>query len=330
MAMADGDCVIGVDGGGSHTRAALVRGDGCIVDVVRGGSGNFQQIGLDGLERLLRDMMGAWIASPDGARPRAMCLGLAGAGRRTEQEAIAARLEELDWVGAVRVESDARAALAGAHAGQAGLIAIAGTGSMVLGVNEGGEWVRAGGWGPILGDEGSGYDIALRALRAVLAAYDGSAPATALDGALRQALALDEWSQLVPRVYGGDLDRVRLAALAPLVLKVAEGGDQVAMSVVDAAARGLSGQIAAVARRLGVEQCVRLAYSGGAVVGSPLLCEKIGRQLASERCVIERAPLRLAPVLGAALLAWERVGVKLDAVALTALEREGGQLLAET
>lgn len=328
--MANGDCAIGVDGGGSHTRAALVRRDGRIVNVVRGSGGNFQQVGLGGLEQLLRGMLGSWVEPPDGERPRAMCLGLAGAGRRAEQEAIAAHITTLGWVGAVRVESDARTALAAAHAGQAGVIAIAGTGSMVLGVNASGEWVRAGGWGPILGDEGSGYDIALRAIRAALAACDGSGPDTALDGALRHELGLAEWSELVPRVYGGDLDRARLAALAPIVLKVAEGGDRVAMSAVDAAVRGLAGQIAAVARRLGYGDCVRLAYSGGAVVGSALLREQIGRQLAVEGFVAENAPLRLAPVLGAALLAWEQVGVKLDAAAMVALERDGAALLAET
>lgn len=328
--MLDGDCVIGVDGGGSHTRAALVGRDGRIVEVVHGSGGNFQQIGLEGLERLLRDMLGAWVESPNGVRPRAMCLGLAGAGRQAEQEAITTHFEALGWVGRVRVESDARTALAGAHAGQAGIIAIAGTGSMVLGVNEEGEWVRAGGWGPILGDEGSGYDIALRGVRAALAVHDGSGPDTVLDSVLRQELGVSEWSQLVARVYGGDLDRARIAALAPLVLQAAKEGDAVAMSVVDGAVLGLSGQIAAVARRLHADGRARLAYSGGVVVGSSLLREKIGRQLAAQGCIVENAPLRLAPVLGAALLAWEHVGVKLEAVAVDVLEGSGGALLAET
>ena len=126
-----------------------------------------------GLESLLR------AANREG--PACICLGLAGAGRPDEQRTIAKSVLEKGWADRVRVKT-MRASHGRGASWQGGVIAIAGTGSIVYGIGQSGNWVRAGGWGPLLGDEAGAYDIAMRALRTVLAAHDGSGPETLLEG----------------------------------------------------------------------------------------------------------------------------------------------------
>ena len=125
--------IVGIDGGGTHTRAVAVDKDARLVALAAGGCGNFQVLGLAGLEALLQ---GLWQQLGVSLPLRSLCLGLAGAGRAAEQEAIAGLARDRGWAGEIRVVSDAQAALVGAHGGRAGLVVISGTGSMVLGRNQ--------------------------------------------------------------------------------------------------------------------------------------------------------------------------------------------------
>ena len=321
MYLAAKGCVLGVDGGGTHTRAAMVGSDGRVLATIAATKGsNFQQVGLCGLKDLLWELLAPWLEELQ-RRPLCLSLGLAGAGRIDEQRRIAEYIAALGWADAVRVESDARTALAGAHADSAGIIVIAGTGSMVLGMGGDGKCVRAGGWGGLLGDEGSGYDIGLRAIKASLAAIDGCGGETSLVEILRRDLEMDDWGQIVPGVYGGQIDRTRIAALAPVALAAADAGDQVAADLVGRAGAELAARIAAVARRLQFTANIPLAYSGGVVSGSERLRKAIESSLNKEGIPVEMKPVRLPPVLGAVLLGWKKAECIVDADMIKNLER---------
>ena len=298
---------IGVDGGGTHTRAVLVDREGAVRDMRTGGCGNYQRIGAAGLRALLDDLLPPLLAgvAADGA---ALCLALAGAGRPREQQQIARLLKERRWSGVVRVESDARAALMGAHAGAAGLIAIAGTGSIVLGQNQDGQLMRAGGWGPLLGDEGGGYYLGLRALRAVARQLDGAGPDTALVEALAEALDMADWSGLIPAVYGGSIDHERIAALGPLVTAAAERGDVVALDILERAGGALGDQVVAVARRLGLLPAASLCCMGGVLGRGGLLVAALERAAAAHIDQLQLRPPQLPAALGAVMLAWGEAG----------------------
>lgn len=328
-AMKSDQSVIGVDGGGSNTRAVWIGRDGSVLGTARAGGSNYQEVGIDGLTSLLRDLLMPWLFNDTGYPPVCICLGLAGAGRPAEQQAITQAVNALGWADKVRVESDARTALAGAHAGKEGIIALAGTGSMVLGVGRDGHGLRAGGWGPLLGDEGSGYDIALQGIRAALAAHDGSGPETDLSGALLAELKMEGWTEIVARVYGGDLDRSDLAALAPCILRCAECGDGVARKVVRSTAERFAGQIAAVVRRLKIDRKDGLSYGGGLFTGSSFLRSCVENALQSSGVGLRLMPVRLPAVLGAVVLAWERVGIELDESDLVELESVATSLVFE-
>lgn len=310
--------IVGIDGGGTRTRAVAVGQGARLLGAAGAGCGNFQVLGLQGLEALLGSL---W---PElGVRPplEALCLGLAGAGRPAEQELIADLAISRGWASRVRVVSDAQAALVGAHGSQAGLVVIAGTGSMVLGRNPQGVQARAGGWGPLLGDEGSGYYLGMEGVRAALRARDGWGPATVLDQRLRQALGLGDWDQIVRRVYSGELGRDGVAALGLEVVAAAREGDACALAIAAAAGEALGRQLGAVARKLGMAAGAAVAGVGGVFAARQLLWPAMLRAAEAEGCQLcWREPL-LPPVLGAVLIAWEAAGLQPSAELVAALAR---------
>lgn len=297
---------IGVDGGGTRTRAVMVDGEGSICAVSTGGCGNVQVVGLGGLKSLLDRLLGELGAA---SQDRSLCLALAGAGRRPERTAIAAMARSGGWAQRVEVVSDAQGALAGAHGGGPGLIAISGTGSIVLGRDESGREARAGGWGSLLGDEGSGYSIGLEALRAILRAEDGWGDKTLLAGELKKALGLANWDQLVQKVYRREIDREHISALCPLVFATARRGDGAARNIIAEAGSALGSQVSAVVRRLRLRGAVALSCTGGVFKEREMLWPSMQRAVRGEVEMLRFTKPLLPPVLGAVLIARRQAGL---------------------
>jgi N-acetylmuramic acid 6-phosphate etherase len=294
---------IGIDGGGTHTRAVWIAADGRLGGAATAGCGNYQETGLQGLGRLLQELWDKMGLEP-GAENIALCLALAGAGRRGEQEEIAAWGRDQGVASLVSVVSDAHGAFEGAHGGETGVIVIAGTGSMVLGRDTAGQWARAGGWGPLLGDEGSGYALGLAALRAVLRRHDGVGEDTLLGQGLKTALKLRAWEDIVAAAYKDKwLDRTVIASLAPVVFEAVEAGDRQACQIVETEGKTLGAQVASVAARLGLAAGAPVAGCGGLMSNDKYLRPSIEAGIeAAGGSLSWRSPL-LPPVLGAALIA---------------------------
>lgn len=264
-----GDLLVGVDGGGTATTCLVATRDGQPLGQGRSGPGNWLTAGPQALAHVRAAVAQALAAA--GARldqVGAACLALAGIGVPEARAAAQALAAELFPAARVYLTHDAEAAWAGATGGQPGCVVIAGTGSVAYGKDATGREARAGGWGWLLGDEGSGFDLGRRALAAVLAAHDGRGPATALTGRLLARLQVESPPDLVARIHrpaaagcppdlppcGGWhphlLPRPELAALAEEVLAAAAAGDPVALDLVAAAAHHLAALAAAVLRRL--------------------------------------------------------------------------------
>jgi len=323
--------VVGMDGGGTRTRAVLADSSGRFRGAATAGCGNYQIVGLDGVAELTIGLLSSLGLRPLGRRAHpssqaglSLCVALAGAGRADEQEAIGERLRELGAATRSCVVSDARAALEGAHGGQPGIIVIAGTGSMVLGINHKGVQVRAGGWGHLLGDEGSGYRLVVEGLRAVLRARDGWGPATQLDEGLRAALDLSNWDQVIARAHGGDLDREHIAAAAPAVFAAARSGDQVATDMIRAGASSLGHQVGAVAGRLDMTDDVPVACIGGVFGEVEAMWPHLERAALQHVLSVRRTPPRLSPVLGALLLARRQGGAIVSEDLIVHLAQQAG------
>ena len=203
--------------------------------------------------------------------------------------------------------------------GAPGIVLISGTGSIAYGRDARGRAARAGGWGHVLGDEGSGFWFGRQALRAVLRAADHRDEPTALAASVMAHFAVTREQDLVQPIYEGGMKPKVVAALASLVGDAADAGDAVAIRLIEAGAAELAASAATVAGRLSLaETAIPLPLAGGAFVAVPRL-----RMRVTERLLVLLPKARLAllsaePASGAlrlavALLAGEeRVPVYLD------------------
>jgi N-acetylglucosamine kinase-like BadF-type ATPase len=230
---------------------------------------------------------------------------LAGADRDSERVLLR------DWAGRLRLSArlhlttDAALLLAAGTPHHCGLAVVAGTGSIAVGRTADGRTARAGGWGYLLGDEGSGYRITLSALQAIVQAADGRGQCTALTDAVLQRLQIESPRGLVQTIYGGAWDRAALAGLAPLVFASAEAGDAVATRIVAEAADHLAQAAGAVARQLDLQGPAALALAGGCLLASGRYRRSLVERL--EALDIRCDPVQEVPVpaVGAVRLARE-------------------------
>ncbi len=260
--------VLGIDGGGSKTLALVAAADGRVLGRGEAGPSNYQVIGLEAAQSALEAAVAAALADAR-CEPRdlvAACVGLAGVDRPADRERLAA------WAAVhlpgvpVTVANDAELVLAAGTPEGWGVALICGTGSIAYGRRADGKMARSGGWGYLLGDEGSGYAIGLAALRAVMRAYDGRGPQTTLTGSVLAEYRLSAASALVARTYEHATAPAEIAALAALVDTAAAAGDQVACDILHDAGRELALAVYAVIRRLALTGAAPCALAGGVIV----------------------------------------------------------------
>lgn len=316
------DLYLGVDGGQSSTTALIGDADGRVLGYGRGGPCN--HVGAaEGRKKFMSAIEGCVAAACAQAgldyasvRFASACLGFSGG--PADKEGI---LREMLRADRMVVTHDALIALAGATAGEPGLIVIAGTGSIAFGRDARGRTARAGGWGYIYGDEGGAFDITRQALRAALRMEEGWGPPTVLRGVLLEATGAPDANDLLHRFYTSDYPRPRIAKFARLVDEAARAGDAVARDLLTQAAQQLASLAAAVRGQLftpGAE--VRAAYIGG-VFRSAILLERFVTLVELEegtRC----APPEFGPAAGALLEAYRAAGVRATLTGLPAEEKE--------
>ncbi|HKB03610.1 MAG TPA: N-acetylmuramic acid 6-phosphate etherase [Gemmataceae bacterium] len=277
--------VLGVDGGGTHTVALLgVIDDGRVRSVARGEAGpsNMKSVGQAAAFAEIDRAVSAAFANAGLPRgPVAVaCLGLAGAGRPEDQAAVRAWADRAGLAETVEVVGDMALPVA-LLPDRWGVAAVAGTGSSVWGRAADGRTARAGGWGPLLGDEGSAYALALAGLKAVVRSADGRGGRSSLTDRLLGRMQLGEPSQLVHAVHGGGWDRTRLAHLAVDIIRAADEGDEVAGEIVSRQVGGLAGCVAAVIDNLALpRESVPLALTGGLLVQAPTYRDRLLTALA--------------------------------------------------
>jgi N-acetylmuramic acid 6-phosphate etherase len=264
---------LGIDGGGSHTTALLAvarPGGWSVLGRGTAGPSNLQAEGTaNGLAAVDDAVARAFVAAGLSRQPvAAACIGMAGAGRPDEQRFLQEWAVRVGLAVEVEVTTDAAILLAAGTPEGWGLAVVAGTGSMAYARSPDGRTARAGGWGHLLGDEGSAYALVTAGLRAVARAADGRGSTTLLQDRLLAQLGITRAIDLIPMAYGGTCDRAALAALAPVVLEAASE-DTVAAEIVDRAARELADTAAAAVRQLGwASGSLPVALAGGVLRAS--------------------------------------------------------------
>ncbi len=265
--------ILGVDGGGSRTRARLANARGETLGTGEAGASNPSGVGMSAAtDQILQAIEGAFVDAHIPRQPiAAACLGMAGVGRADERREIER------WAGAaitrhLEVTSDGGIVLAAGSEENWGIALIAGTGSSAWGKTRDGRTARAGGWGYLIGDEGSAFHVAQQALHSATQAADGRGPATRLLPAILEFWNLRDATELVPRVYRSGGKPSELAELAVVVQRAAEEDDLVARELLLAAGDALASAVTAVARALQFEdEEIPLALTGGFVLGAELV-----------------------------------------------------------
>jgi N-acetylglucosamine kinase-like BadF-type ATPase len=271
--------VLGIDAGGTKTVCQLADENGEVLAESRRGGANLQAAGELEVEKVLHEVMEEAIGEHD-VRPAAICLGIAGVDRPDDARVVRGIMKRIGYKAKVLVVNDALVALEAGAPGAPGIVLIAGTGSIAYGRNEQNQAARAGGWGYMLGDEGSGYWIGRAALRAVLREADRRGPATRLTGLLLNYYGVARAQDLIAQVYHGGLRPSAIAALAQCVQGAFSDGDAVSIGILRGAADQLESSALSVARRLEmIGSAFPFVLSGGIFKAVPWLEEELARRL---------------------------------------------------
>jgi N-acetylglucosamine kinase-like BadF-type ATPase len=300
------DYFLGVDGGQSSTFAIIGDANGRVLGSGRGGPSNHVGVseGRAKFKGAIQTCLNAACASAGLDAPSirfaAACLGFSGG--PSDKESI---LPEILRSDRTIVTHDALIALSGATGGEPGAITIAGTGCIAFGRSASGQTARAGGWGYVFGDEGSGFDIARRALRAALKFEEGWGEPTSLRQILLDQTGASDVNDLLHRFYTEEFPRPRIAAFAELVDEAAENGDAIAREILNEAARELSAIASAVRCQLFEHgEPVRVAYIGG------VFRSRIVRETFIALVGDKVGPPLHGPAAGALLEAYRAAGVR--------------------
>jgi glucosamine kinase len=257
--------VVGVDGGASKTQVIVADGTGAELATVTGVASAVRPGEAANSAEVIARLVGEALAAcdQDEAKPSSLCVGVAGVGRDAEYSAFEEALSKRALADEVVVLPDAVIALNDAFGENAGIVLIAGTGSMAYGRGPSQKMARCGGWGPVCGDEGSGAWIGRKALSVVTGSADGREPETALLGAMLRHLELESPDELIPWAAGATPRD--FAQLATPVMTVAATGDLRANSLLTLATEELVVHVRTLARQLFTDEraAVPVALAGG-------------------------------------------------------------------
>ncbi len=296
--------VIGIDAGGTKTVCQLADADGRLVLETRGPGANLQAAGELQVEKVLHDVMDRAIEECHCGMPAAICLGMAGVDREDDSRVVWGIMRRIGYKARLVVVNDALIALEAGIGDGPGIVLISGTGSIAYGRNATGGAARAGGWGYVLGDEGSGYWIGRAAIRAVLREADRRGAPTLLTGLLLDHFEAKRPQDLLHAVYYRGVKPPEIAALAPYVQQAFNDGDEVAAGIMDGTARELAGYAVSVARRLQMlEDPFTLLLSGGIFRGLHWLVQEVPERLHLEATRAQVRLLDREPAVGAVRLA---------------------------
>jgi N-acetylglucosamine kinase len=307
--------VLGLDGGGTKTVCVLMDETAQVLGRGEAGPSNYQSVGKKAAFLAIQSAITQAMTSTGKVKIEAICLGLAGVARPEDIKVAHSFVEQLrasnslpiTWAlqpSNIVICNDALIALVGGVGQAVGIVAIAGTGSIVFGRNPQGCTKRVGGWGHLLGDSGSAYYIAVQGMRAALRAYDGHDKPTSLQSRLREHLGLLSLENLVEVIYQRGWTVKDIAALAPIVDEAAASGDEVSISIIDDALKELVQATQVVLDAIFTPaEVVEVVTTGSLWLGKSKMHEKF------EASLVKRSPQakvifpRYEPTYGAGLLA---------------------------
>ena len=301
--------VVGVDGGGTRTRAVVLNGERILGEGAAGPS-NPLRVGVATGATAIREAVdkacnAALIHRDDLV---AAGVGLAGIRRKDVRARMHDVLVQTLGIKNIELVSDGDIALYGATDGRPGIVVISGTGSIAVGMNRQGKRAYAGGWGPVAGDEGSGSWIARRALQAVARATDERGPKTSLTKAACEFFQVATPDDLATAIYAPTITNDRIAGFSKLVIQAARDGDEVAGEILKDAGNELGKAAVTVIHKLKMEhERFQVAFIGGVFAAGELVTQALREQITryAKRAFIDNPSF--SPTIAAARMAQENL-----------------------
>jgi N-acetylglucosamine kinase-like BadF-type ATPase len=273
--------VVGVDGGGTRTRAVVLNGPTILGEGAAGPS-NPLRVGVANGATAIREAVDKACAAALIHRDDLVAAGVGLAGIRRKDVRVRMHDVLVQTLGIKNIElvSDGDIALYGATDGRPGVVVISGTGSIAVGMNRQGKRMSAGGWGPVAGDEGSGSWIARRALQAVARATDGRGPKTSLTQAACEFFQVATPDDLSTAIYAPTITNDRIAGFSKQVIQAARDGDEVAGEILQDAGNELGKAAVTVIHRLKMDhERFQVAFIGGVFAAGELVTQPLIEQV---------------------------------------------------
>lgn len=301
--------VVGVDGGGTKTAAAVVGDDLGVIGTGVGGPSNHRSVGMEAsganiaeaISRALKEAQAPLDALD------AICLCLAGFDTDLDLPVPERAIALLGYTGPAIFENDVVGAWSGVTGGDPGIVVIAGTGATALGMNRRGEFWRTDGWDYVLGDAGSGYDIGLLGIHEAMKMLDGRRQATLLVKKLAECYHVDDAFAMRRLADSGALGKLHVADFARHISDAANEGDAVAREILQGASRDIGRNIAAIVARLGMRDDAFPIGIVGSVFKSSWVLDPLRASVAEMAPHAGLTAPRYPPEVGAARLARRRL-----------------------
>ncbi len=301
---------LGIDGGGSQTRALLSEASGKIVGKGLGGASNPRATPEVDLRQHLLDAIRQATQGIDPLEVRAAHLGIAGAGDTSTHEILSqiAREHLLGKQTVITVGHDLETALESGLCGEPGIVLVAGTGSACYGRNAADSTAECGGWGDLVDDAGSGSWIGLRALQGAVRQDDQRLPESLLKQAVMDFLSITQMTEFKTRIHDQGLSRSDRSRLAPVVIELAASGDSVAALIVDDAVDELCQLAVSTRRQLELPNPSILIWGG--LAEHPFFRESLVAELEAHDFKTPPKRPKLSAAAGAVLLAMKAAHVE--------------------
>jgi len=308
------DYVAGIDGGATKTVCIIADSEGKVLGRGVSGPSNYHNVSVSVAKKALIQSIrrAASNARLRRLRFKVACFGMAGLDSPYDRKIIPKFIREgIKFCEKITVVHDSVIALYGATGGAPGLIVEAGTGSFAAGLNKRGEIKRVGGWGNVIGDEGSAYEIGRQALKAFLHSYDGREVKTLLTEKIMKMLKLRTEEDLMQRVYAERMNVSEIAAAAPLVAEAADEADAVAKRILTEAGRELASHAIAIAKALEMEnEDVEVYTTGGVFKAGSHVLKPFEEEVKKIMPRARFASPKFEPAMGAVFLATKELRKK--------------------
>lgn len=232
--------VIGIDGGGTGSKGITADVKGNILSHFRGGATNYNGGKKEEIDANVMELLEVAAGGRQQADCKAICIGSAGISNEDAVHALQDVVRRAGFKCPVTITADSDTAHAGALNNQEGIILIAGTGSICLAKRKDGAARRVGGYGHLIDDDGSAYDIAIRILRAVVRDLDKRGEPTVLAELVFEQLQTDKMEKLISWLYAKERTKKDIAYLAMLLGEALNRKDAVAQKIVEETVQALA------------------------------------------------------------------------------------------